>query len=172
MSRSQLGRIERGELPRVSLDQACRAAAALGLSLSVQAYPDGDPVRDAGHRRLESRLRIVVPPGAGWQAEVPMPIPGDRRAWDVVVTIAGRRAGCECEQRLGDLQALERRIALKLRDGAADVLILVVADTAANRRVLRQHREELRGLLPLDSREILGAFRAGRLPGANGILIL
>ena len=63
-----------------------------------------------------------------------MPIPGDRRVGRGARG-DGRRAGCECEQRIGDIQALERRLALKLRDGAVDVLILVVADTAGNRRV-------------------------------------
>jgi hypothetical protein len=140
-------RMERGEIATLSLEQACRAGAALGLALSVSAYPDGSPVRDAGQLRLESRLRVVIHREIGWQTEVPMPIPGDRRAWDVVLAAGGRRAGCECEQRLGDIQALERRLALKLRDGAVDVLILVVADTAWNRRVVREHREALRGLL-------------------------
>ena len=60
-----------------------------------------------------------------------MPIAGDLRAWDAVITLAGRRAGCEAETAgLTDIQALERRLALKLRDGDVDVLILVVADTA------------------------------------------
>jgi transcriptional regulator with XRE-family HTH domain len=172
MSKSQLGRIERAEIASRSIEQACRAAAALGLALSLSAYPDGSPVRDAGQLRLEARYRVVVHGDLGWQTEVPMPIPGDRRAWDVVLTEGTRRAGCECEQRLGDIQALERRLALKLRDGAVDVLILVVADTAWNRRVVREHREALRELLPLDSREVLLALRAGRLPAANGLVFI
>ena len=88
----------------------------------------------------------------------------DRRAWDAVIRLGGRRAGCEAETRLADVQALERRLALKLRDGGVDVLILVVADTAHNRAVLRAHREALRPLLPLDGRHILAAFAEGRLP--------
>jgi hypothetical protein len=67
---------------------------------------------------------------------------------------------------------VERRLALKLRDGGVDVLILVVADTAWNRRVVREHREALRGQLPLDSRDVLAALRVGRLPAANGLLFL
>jgi transcriptional regulator with XRE-family HTH domain len=172
MSKSQFGRIERGEIAGLSLEQACRATSALGLALSLSAHPDGSPVRDAGQLRLEGRLRVVVHAGLGWQSEVPMPIPGDRRAWDVVLSAAARRAGCECEQRLGDIQALARRLALKLRDGAVDVLILVVADTAWNRRALREHREALRDLLPPDSREVLAALRAGRLPAASGLVVL
>jgi hypothetical protein len=93
-----------------------------------------------------------LPAGAGWQTEVPMNIPGDHRAWDAPVVIAGRRAGCEAETQLFDLQAFERRLTLKLRDGDVDILILVVADTVRNRSVLRTYREQLRPLLPLDTR--------------------
>jgi hypothetical protein len=83
-----------------------------------------------------------------------------------------RRAGCECETRLRDAQAIERRIALKLRDGRVDVVLLIVPDTAANRRFLEQHREQLRGLLPLDSRQVFEAFRRGELPERSGIVIV
>ncbi len=57
-----------------------------------------------------------------------MAIPGDRRAWDARIVVGGRRAGCEAEMQLLDLQALERRLALKLRDGDVEILLLVVAE--------------------------------------------
>jgi len=172
MSHTHWGRIERGLVPNLSLAQACAAASVVGLRLSVRAYPDGDPIRDAGQAALLERFRLRLPPIARWQTEVPMPIPGDRRAWDAGVVIAGRRAGCEAEMQLLDLQALERRLALKLRDGDVDQLLLIVADTVRNRSVLRLHREELRTLLPLDAREILASLRAGSLPPASGIVVL
>ena len=71
-----------------------------------------------------------------------------------------------------DLQALERRHALKVRDGGVDLLLLVVADTIRNRSVLRMHREQLRALLPLDSRDVLASLRAGQLPRESGIVVL
>jgi hypothetical protein len=172
MSRSQLGRIERGELVRLTFEQACRAAGAVGLDLSVRTFPDGDPVRDAGQLRLLERFRSLLPVGATWRTEVPLPIPGDRRAWDATLQLLGRKAGCEAETKALDMQALERRLALKLRDGEVDVLIVIVADTPANRTALALHREELRALLPLDTREILGSLRRGRLPGASGLVVL
>ena len=172
MSRSQLGRVERGELVRLTFEQACRAAAAVGLDLSVRTFPDGDPVRDAGQLRLLERFRSLLPVGATWRTEVPLPIPGDRRAWDATLQLLGRKAGCEAETKALDIQALERRLALKLRDGEVDVLIVIVADTPANRRTLAMHREELRALLPLDTREILGSLRRGRVPGASGLVVL
>ena len=101
-----------------------------------------------------------------------MPIAGDRRAWDAIVGLAGRRAGCEAETRLDDVQSIERRLSLKLRDSAVDVMILVVADTAHNRAVLRAHREELRLTFPLDGRHVFAALADGRLPVSSAIVVL
>jgi hypothetical protein len=156
----------------LSIDQASRAAAVVGLKVSVKLYPDGDPLRDAAQLGLLERLRVRLPADARWGTEVPFPIPGDRRAWDALIRLGGRRAGCEAETRLLDLQALERRLALKLRDGEVDVLLLLVSDTVANRRVLYAHREDLRPLLPLDGRRVLASLRAGYLPDQNGLVVL
>jgi transcriptional regulator with XRE-family HTH domain len=172
MSHSQFGRIERGELRDLTFDQASRAAAAVGLRLVVKSYPDGDHARDRAQLALLERFRIRLPRGTEWRTEVPLPIQGDRRAWDGLATLRGRRAGCEGETRLNDVQALQRRVTLKKRDGNVDIVLLVVADTTANRRFLEQHREELRGLLPLDSRQVLDAFRRGELPEKSGIVIV
>lgn len=172
MSRSQFARIERGENASLSFEQASRAAEAVGLHLGAHLFPGDDPARDAPQLRLLERFRSQVPAGARWRTEVPLRIPGDRRAWDATVELLGRRAGCEAETKAPDVQALERKLALKLRDGEVDVLILVLADTAANREMLRHHREDLRGLLPLDTRGILRCLREGRLPGANGIVVI
>jgi transcriptional regulator with XRE-family HTH domain len=172
MSRAQLGRIERAEIAGLSLDQASRASSAVGLRLVIRTYPDGDPVRDAAHRALLERFRRLLPAGTTWRTEVPLPIPGDRRAWDAVATQASRVIALEAETRLTDLQALERRLALKRRDGGIDVVILVVADTRTNRRVLESAREELRTAFPLDRRAILGTMRTGQLPPGSGLLAL
>jgi hypothetical protein len=74
--------------------------------------------------------------------------------------------------RLGDIQALDRRMALKLRDGGIRVLILLVNDTHLNREMLAAHREVLRPRFPLDGRQILDALRRGELPDQSGILML
>jgi len=51
-------------------------------------------------------------------------------------------------------------------------VLLIVADTKSNRAFLEQHREHFRGLLPLDSRQVLDAFRRGVLPEESGIVIV
>jgi hypothetical protein len=157
MSHAQFGRIERGELLQLTVDQASRACAAVGLRLAVRTYPDGDPVADRAQLALLGRFRACLPEHARWLSEVPIPIQGDRRAWDAISIVAGFRFAVEAETRLRDIQALERRIALKQRDGGVDVVILLVNDTAANRRVLAAHREALRARFPLDGRAILAA---------------
>jgi transcriptional regulator with XRE-family HTH domain len=172
MSHAQFGRIERGELDDLTFDQACRAGLAVGLRLGSKYYPDGDPVRDRAQIALLDRFRHHVPGHATWNTEVPLPITGDRRAWDALMGLNGRRAGCEAETRVTDVQAVERRLALKLRDGAVDLLILLVSDTRWNRGVLVGHREALRALLPLDGRDVLRALADGRLPEANSLVVL
>ncbi len=172
MSHAQLGRIERGELEDLTIAQACRAGLSVGLRLGSKYYPDGDPVRDRAQLAILERFRRRLPPDAGWWTEVPLPIPGDRRAWDALVRLADRRAGCEAETRITDVQALERRLALKLRDGGVDLLILLVSDTRWNRAVLAAHREALRTSLPLDGRDVLRALASGRLPEENGLVVL
>ncbi len=101
-----------------------------------------------------------------------MPIPGDLRALDGVAVLGDRRVGVEAESRMSDVQALERRALLKQRDADVDVLILLVADTRANREALARHRSAVRGSFPLDTRETLAAIAAGKLPRANGIVVL
>ena len=172
MSHAQLGRIERGELRELTADQLSRACAAVGLRLVVRAYPDGDPVRDAAQLALLERLRAYLPSDARWRTEVPLPIAGDRRAWDGVATLGDGALGLEAESRLRDIQALERRLGLKLRDGGLERMVLVVSDTRSNRRVLDLHRDALRPLLPLDGRDVLRALRSGRLPEASGLVLL
>lgn len=104
--------------------------------------------------------------------EVPLPAAGDPRAWDCVLGLDPTETPVEAETRLRDLQALDRRCALKQRDGHADVVILLVSDTAHNRAVLAEHREDLRASFPLDTRQVMVALRAGRTPEANGIVVL
>ena len=83
-----------------------------------------------------------------------------------------RNVAVEVETRPRDIQAVERRCALKARDGKVEIVVLVVADTAANRAMLTAHREDLRAMFPLDGRELLPALRAGRAPTASEILVL
>jgi transcriptional regulator with XRE-family HTH domain len=169
---STFGRIERGELENVTIRQVALACASVGHDLSIRSYLRGDPARDAGQRRLLERFRVRLPPGAPWATEVPMPIPGDLRGLDGWTRLAGSSIGVEAETRLTDVQALERKILLKARDADLDLVILLVAETRANRAILEIHREALRTSFRLDTREVMAAIERGIPPRANGIVVL
>ena len=173
MSPAAYGRFERGETKRIPLAYIASSARAVGLKASIRLFPAGVPVRDAGQLRLEADFLGVLGDGMVFRPEVPLPIPGDPRAWDGMVSGHQGMAFVECEVRLGDMQALARRVELKLRDDPrGEVLILVVRASRHNRTVLAEHRELLRPLLPLDSPAILRALRSGRVPPASGLLVL
>lgn len=173
LSTSAYARLERGDLESTPVEQLARVARALGRELSIQAFATGSPVRDAAHLRLERDYVALLGGGLLFRSEVPLPIESDRRAWDGVTSNARALAFNEFETRLGDMQELARRLGLKLRDDPRSrLLILVVRSTRHNRRVLAEHREGLRLLLPLDGAAVLRSLRAGRLPVASGLVVL
>jgi transcriptional regulator with XRE-family HTH domain len=170
LSHSQVDRIERGAVVAPSLDSVTCIAAVVGLDLVVRTFPRGDPIRDAGHARLLERLRVRLNQGLTFRTEVPLPIVGDLRAWDGVIGGQGWQVPVEAETVIDDGQALQRKLARKLRDGGFDHLILLVADTPRNRAALEATL--LRDSFPLAGRAVLSALRDGRDPGASGLVIL
>jgi transcriptional regulator with XRE-family HTH domain len=171
ISHAEIGRIERGRSSNVPFRRLVRLCDSIGLDLSIKAYPGGDAIRDAGHTRLLDRFRARLHPDLRLRLEVPLPIEGDRRAWDAVIEGRGWRRPVEAETVIDDIQALERRLALKRRDGAFDHVILIVADTKGNRAALAAAPNAL-GAYPLRSRQVLDRLAVGRDPGAGGIVVL
>jgi hypothetical protein len=51
-------------------------------------------------------------------------------------------------------------------------MILVVAESRANRDFLAMHREVLRVSFPLDTRSLMAALSRGVSPAADGIVVL
>lgn len=170
--RSTVGRIEHGQIPGVSIDLMGRLCGAVGLDLAARSYPRGEPIRDAAHVALLGRLRSRLPADTPWRTEVPLPIPGDLRAWDAIIGGPAGPIAIEAETRLFDIQAMTRRLEQKCRDGRLERVILLVGNTVANRRALALVRGALRTDYPLDTREILAALSASRSPGASGIVVL
>ncbi len=172
LPRSKVSRVELGQDPGLSIADATSLLAAVGLDLAVRAFPAGDPARDAAHSALLERLRARLHPSLDWRTEVPLPLPGDRRAWDAQIGGEGWTVGVEAETHPDDRQALERSVALKARDGGVTLVLVVLSRTLANRRFVEQHAEELRRAFPVPAREALGALAAGRPPRGNALVLL
>jgi transcriptional regulator with XRE-family HTH domain len=174
IDRSDYSRIEHGVFGSLSITAACRVGSVLALDVSVRVFPGGSSIRDAGQTpRLQKLLACVGPP-LSYRLEVGLPNVADRRdprAWDVVLFGHGERSGVEFEARLYDFQAQLRRLRLKARDDPVDHLLLVVADTDANRRVLAEFADLLPDLPRLRTESVLNTLRAGRHP-PTGVMLL
>jgi len=149
-----------------------RAAAVVGLELSARAFPGGSPLRDRAHLELLARLRARLGAEVGWQTEVPFPIPGDKRAWDALIRVVGLRIGVEAETRARDSQALQRRLALKRRDGHVDHIVLLLADTRHNRSFLRAAGEGFLADFPVSRAAVLERLSRGEDPRGSAIVLL
>lgn len=172
ISHAHVSRLEHARVVGASLDIYCRAFALLGSRVAIQVYPEGTPLRDAAHAALLERFRRRLPPPVRLLTERPVGIAGDSRAWDATIVGLDRPVRVEAETRLRDLQAVDRRIALKEDTDRATVVLLVLADTENNRRVIREHRRLLEGRYPVTPRSVLTDLRSARAPRGNGILLI
>lgn len=171
LSKAEVGRIERGAAPWLTIIHAATLLSALGMELSAQAFPVSSPMRDAGQLRLPEEFELRLPPGIGRKREWPIPIAGDLRAIDLVLTGLPARIGVEAETMLHDLQALEREMRQKQRDADLKRMILLLRGSRHNRETLR-HADALRRAFPLGTRAILSALARARDPGNDGIVLL
>ncbi len=172
MSDTWVSRIERGLVVDVTLQQISLLLAAVGLQLSARAYPAGSPIRDEAHAALLERLHLRLHRSLRWTTEVPLPIPGDLRAWDAMIRHPDWRVGIEAETRPRDAQALKRRLSLKQRDGQVDAVVLLLIASRYNRAFLRADAEGFAALFPVPARRALKLLAAGAAPGGNAIVLL
>lgn len=172
ISASELSRIERATSPMVPHLTLARCAAVVGLDLASRLYPGGGVLRDAGHATLLADFRPNIHRSVRWATEVPLPIPGDLRGWDALVSTDSWRYGVEAETAPRDAQALNRRLQLKARDGEVDGVLLVLRDSQANRVFLRAAAVELGPSFPQAGRRALELLRAGLDPGGSAIMLI
>lgn len=171
VSPGRIERSERAEPGALTIDLAARIAPALGLQLAFSLHLNGDPARDRAHLALLERFRRRLHPSLTWRTEVPVPHPGDLRSADGMIEAGFGTILVEAETRLTDVQAVERKSSLKKRDLGADRLILLVAETPNNRKVLELHLE-LRERLCVGTRRCLSALSRGEDPGGDCLVIL
>jgi transcriptional regulator with XRE-family HTH domain len=171
VSRTHVARLELAQAPMASVRTLSIVFSVLGMRLSARPYPEGPPIRDAAHARLLARFRAELPATIRLRTEVPLRFVQDLRAWDGEILASDGICKLEAETGLQDLQATERRIALKMADDDVDRVILLVADTRRNRRVLREFRDLVVERFPLGTRAVLRRLRAGRIPEQSGIVL-
>lgn len=174
MSRPRYTQVEAGRVPTLQMLEMHRLAAVLGLDLIVRTYPGPDGIRDAASQRRLDELAATAASPLSVGREVPLPARNgapEQRAWDIVLTGDGLRTCAEIETRLRDIQATERRLALKRRDDPPDRFVLVVAGTGTNRRVLREHPGAFGDLPRISPGRVLEALKAGRHP-PSGLIFL
>jgi transcriptional regulator with XRE-family HTH domain len=171
-SPAQYSRLERGITGGLTIEQAAVALAAVGLELSVRVFPGGRPIRDVAHTALIDRLRVTCHASIRVLTEVPLPGAADQRAWDVVLAAPTWRHPVEVETRPRDRQALERRIALKARDGGFEAVSLLLLDSRHNREFVRVHADLLAARFPVPASVAMAALRAGVDPGPGAIILL
>ena len=174
-SQSTICRIEANELDGVTVSRLSEMASILGLELAMTLHPVGDPIRDKGQQALGSRLDAVLSPQWFGTSEALLPMPGDLRSWDRLLRLRGPEpclVGVDLETRIRDVQALVRRTRLRERDGGVDHILIVLSDSATNRRLVGELRQALGPAYSTSPRAILAALRAGRpFPGSGVILI-
>jgi hypothetical protein len=90
---------------------------------------------------------------------------------DLLLTGLPIRVGVEAETVLDDLQALERDIRTKQRDGQLGRIILLVRGSNRNRQILAG-ADALRQAFPVKTRAVMAALVRGADPGADGIVLL
>lgn len=178
LSASQVSRIERGLAPTASVEQLALLGSTVGLDVRVRTYPGPDPLRDVAQQRVLDRLVRRLPDGCRIRREVTLGIDRDLRAWDaridglVLATGATTSLEVEVETRISDGQAFLRRLARKMRDGAVDGVLVVVADTPTNRAAVAAMRLVDASTFRVSGRAALASLAAGQHPGGSSIVFL
>lgn len=171
VDRERVSVVERRRSRVMTVEQVTRQAAALGLRMSIKFYPVADPIRDVAQvRYIRTFLGRV---GQSWRVhlDVPIPLPGDLRAIDIVLTGVCVIA-VEVVTRLRDIQSTIREAQLKQRDLGAARLVIVVAATHANRRAISEARAVLGPAFDLDSQRVFRALALGEDPGRDALIVL
>ena len=164
------------DAPSATVVGLAEMASVLGYELSIGLHPVGDAVRDRAQLAIGRRVDALFGPAWSVMDEVLLPNPGDRRAWDKLARLRGAEprhvVGVDIESRIRDVQALVRRTRERERDGGVDAILIVLSDSAANRRLVGHLRESLGPAYATSPRLILAALRQGRpLPGSGVVLI-
>jgi transcriptional regulator with XRE-family HTH domain len=187
LSRSVVGRVERGEREGLTLDAIVAVGESLGATVDLTIRWKGeelDRLLDEGHATLVDAV-VAWLRACGWDVGVEVSFSrfGERGSIDVLAFHPVRRAlvVMEVKSVTPDMQAmllgLDRKGRLgpeiaqsrgwDVRSTAARVLVLW--DTRTNRRRIERHAAAVRAALPAGTREVLAWLRDPTGPPPAGI---
>lgn len=155
-----------------SIVDISEVASLLGLELSAGLHPVGEPLRDKGHQALIRRFRAELASAFKVLAEVPLPTPGDRRSWDLLLRLPAQLIGVEAETRIRDMQRLVRHVHQREGDGGVDAIVLLLAATRTNRQLIEETRLALGPSYATSPRAILKSLRLGQPVPGSGVVML
>jgi len=171
-STSYVSRVENGLVTSLSVADLTRHASIVGLKLYARLFPAGRRVMDGPQLTLLRRFRTRLADAWKVELEVPMPIAGDLRAADALISIPDCGCMVEVITRLADFQAQLRSAHHKQRDLRADFLIFVVLGSTTNRRVLHEAAAAIADAFPLGTKAALEKLSNGENPGADALIVL
>lgn len=174
VSQKSVGRVESGD-PRLSVMIVGSVFSALGMDLSMRAYPGaGVRLRDSGQIALTESIRADT--HRAWRISLETPV-GDQTGQAADMLLLARSFGIhvEIESRLVDLQAQLRkgklkRDALERKLGVRLAFVLGLGESQRNRIAVASVAGVVRAALPAPSREVLTALRNGTQLSQDGLL--
>ncbi len=176
ISQGAYSRIETGRLGDVGVIAISQIASVLGYEVSMGLHPIGDPVRDKGQLACGRRFGALLSDRWRVTDETLLPGAGEQRAWDKLLRLTDAapryQVGADIESRVWDIQAIVRRTRARERDGQVDHILIVLADSAHNRRIADELRRALGADYATGSPRIMAALRKGeRLSGSGVVLV-
>lgn len=156
------------------LDTLCAVAIAVGLEVSLRAFPGPGPtLRDSGQLEIATGLRAAA--DSRWRGVMEMSVGDHGRSADLVFFGIDEIIHVEIERTLIDFQAqyraaVRKREALAARHERPVRLVLAVEETQRNRTRVDPYMPMVRTTLPATSRQIMRSIRTGAALGADGIL--
>jgi hypothetical protein len=176
VSKSSAARLLSNGLQDPGVIALSETASVLGFEISLGLHPVGDGLRDKGQLTVGKRLDALL--SQRWRVtdETLLPGAGELRAWDKLLRLVGTSprhlVGVDIETRVRDVQALTRRTRVRERDGHVDAILIVLADTATNRRLASELRAALGSDYATSPRVILGALRLGQPLVGSGVILV
>lgn len=176
VDRSIVTRLEHRAFEDLGIVRLSEIASVLGYEVSLGLHPIGDPVRDKGQLACGRRFNALL--SNRWRVtdETLLPGAGEQRAWDKLLRLVDATprylVGVDIESRVWDVQAIVRRTRARERDGQVDHILIVLADSAHNRRIVDELRSGLEPDYQAGSRALLGSLRRGERLAGSGVLLV